>query len=206
MIYFFFLMIRRPPRSTLFPYTTLFRSLFQGVRERGELGLRAQVFERLRTDLTFGGEQLLRCRDLQLQASQGVREEVGEEIQAGKLLAQMRLVVPDFVLDREDPILGEPADLVVGHLRLAALLQAGPHVWLGPLAGHEGDVFGRRVQEGQQEEADHDPLDGLQRRDGRLDLGPRERRLWGSGGGHVWPSFSSSLAMKVDKSSMDPFA
>src|SRR2546427_6568785 len=27
---FFFLMIRRPPRSTLFPYTTLFRSLFFG--------------------------------------------------------------------------------------------------------------------------------------------------------------------------------
>src|SRR2546430_12344123 len=26
--FFFFLMIRRPPRSTLFPYTTLFRSLF----------------------------------------------------------------------------------------------------------------------------------------------------------------------------------
>src|SRR5256885_8310039 len=26
LIYFFFLMIRRPPRSTLFPYTTLFRS------------------------------------------------------------------------------------------------------------------------------------------------------------------------------------
>src|SRR2546426_235961 len=26
--YFFFLMIRRPPRSTLFPYTTLFRSYF----------------------------------------------------------------------------------------------------------------------------------------------------------------------------------
>src|SRR2546429_6479739 len=25
--YFFFLMIRRPPRSTLFPYTTLFRSM-----------------------------------------------------------------------------------------------------------------------------------------------------------------------------------
>src|SRR6185437_16692797 len=26
-IFFFFLMIRRPPRSTLFPYTTLFRSM-----------------------------------------------------------------------------------------------------------------------------------------------------------------------------------
>src|SRR5439155_24836686 len=27
LLYFFFLMIRRPPRSTLFPYTTLFRSI-----------------------------------------------------------------------------------------------------------------------------------------------------------------------------------
>src|SRR5438874_6204188 len=27
-LFFFFLMIRRPPRSTLFPYTTLFRSRF----------------------------------------------------------------------------------------------------------------------------------------------------------------------------------
>src|SRR6266536_5413237 len=28
--FFFFLMIRRPPRSTLFPYTTLFRSRSRG--------------------------------------------------------------------------------------------------------------------------------------------------------------------------------
>src|SRR2546426_2854549 len=28
VVLFFFLMIRRPPRSTLFPYTTLFRSHF----------------------------------------------------------------------------------------------------------------------------------------------------------------------------------
>src|SRR2546428_4203652 len=32
LIIFFFLMIRRPPRSTLFPYTTLFRSLDAGVQ------------------------------------------------------------------------------------------------------------------------------------------------------------------------------
>src|SRR5260370_29903712 len=32
--FFFFLMIRRPPRSTLFPYTTLFRSARRG-RWRG---------------------------------------------------------------------------------------------------------------------------------------------------------------------------
>src|SRR2546430_15950551 len=30
-VMFFFLMIRRPPRSTLFPYTTLFRSLYVGL-------------------------------------------------------------------------------------------------------------------------------------------------------------------------------
>src|SRR5438552_14240729 len=33
--YFFFLMIRRPPRSTLFPYTTLFRSRPGRRRGRG---------------------------------------------------------------------------------------------------------------------------------------------------------------------------
>src|SRR3712207_7215473 len=33
-VFFFFLMIRRPPRSTLFPYTTLFRSA-GGVRAGG---------------------------------------------------------------------------------------------------------------------------------------------------------------------------
>src|SRR3989454_2472614 len=31
LIFFFFLMIRHPPRSTLFPYTTLFRSPFVAV-------------------------------------------------------------------------------------------------------------------------------------------------------------------------------
>src|SRR5437667_6633927 len=47
MFVFFFLLIRRPPRSTLFPYTTLFRSLkfavlFGGCQiERG--GLRAEL-------------------------------------------------------------------------------------------------------------------------------------------------------------------
>src|SRR5256885_5591869 len=30
LFFFFFLMIRRPPRSTLFPYTTLFRSSGEG--------------------------------------------------------------------------------------------------------------------------------------------------------------------------------
>src|SRR2546427_6904639 len=43
---FFFLMIRRPPRSTLFPYTTLFRSRVIGVVLVGQAcgdGLHQQV-------------------------------------------------------------------------------------------------------------------------------------------------------------------
>src|SRR4051812_49580633 len=34
--FFFFLMIRRPPRSTLFPYTTLFRSADHARRLQGQ--------------------------------------------------------------------------------------------------------------------------------------------------------------------------
>src|SRR2546425_4957970 len=41
-IFFFFLMIRRPPRSTLFPYTTLFRSSVAGAI--GPLGVRIEPF------------------------------------------------------------------------------------------------------------------------------------------------------------------
>src|SRR2546423_3874980 len=52
MFFFFFLMIRRPPRSTLFPYTTLFRSrrlgrgmdhdLVEPVVAMGEHGARSE--------------------------------------------------------------------------------------------------------------------------------------------------------------------
>src|SRR5260221_4115754 len=49
-------MIRRPPRSTLFPYTTLFRSQFDatGEREFLELG-RARTVERMPPHLTHMG-------------------------------------------------------------------------------------------------------------------------------------------------------
>src|SRR5437870_12946972 len=45
--FFFFLMIRRPPRSTLFPYTTLFRSLWW----RAEL---AEASPQRQTDINVG--------------------------------------------------------------------------------------------------------------------------------------------------------
>src|SRR5438309_4542046 len=43
--FFFFLMIRRPPRSTLFPYTTLFRSSTRGDIVPGEVGEVPQVID-----------------------------------------------------------------------------------------------------------------------------------------------------------------
>src|SRR3712207_9456435 len=62
---FFFLMIRRPPRSTLFPYTTLFRSeVVARIDERARgLSLRRlrlrQLDERRRADAVA----LARCRE-----------------------------------------------------------------------------------------------------------------------------------------------
>src|SRR2546430_10097663 len=50
---FFFLMIRRPPRSTLFPYTTLFRSRYGGDR-----GARRQRSETARRRCGGGGAGL----------------------------------------------------------------------------------------------------------------------------------------------------
>src|SRR5256885_9437359 len=58
-LFFFFLMIRRPPRSTLFPYTTLFRSLagkglrllLCGVTDRRDVGAQRAAPDRKSTRL-----------------------------------------------------------------------------------------------------------------------------------------------------------
>src|SRR2546430_11241900 len=57
-LFFFFLMIRRPPRSTLFPYTTLFRS----PAAHGELAARAFGGERHERHRPFGRGSLLARR------------------------------------------------------------------------------------------------------------------------------------------------
>src|SRR3712207_8824533 len=43
-------MIRRPPRSTLFPYTTLFRSIRHGLERARVLGPRNQIHVRHRAE------------------------------------------------------------------------------------------------------------------------------------------------------------
>src|SRR5215471_19911066 len=47
---FFFLMIRRPPRSTLFPYTTLFRSRTRPSRHPRETRARRNDWPRSRSE------------------------------------------------------------------------------------------------------------------------------------------------------------
>src|SRR3712207_7680241 len=49
---FFFLMIRRPPRSTLFPYTTLFRSAQQVAEKESQAQAGALDAKRTGTDAT----------------------------------------------------------------------------------------------------------------------------------------------------------
>src|SRR5256885_15176364 len=49
-------MIRRPPRSTLFPYTTLFRSWLEQLRRDGLERREAATVNRARTVLLQGGE------------------------------------------------------------------------------------------------------------------------------------------------------
>src|SRR5258707_8703318 len=64
--FFFFLMIRRPPRSTLFPYTTLFRShcFVRRDRSRFDLG-RGDCTKRIRSEehtSELQSRQYLVCR------------------------------------------------------------------------------------------------------------------------------------------------
>src|SRR3712207_9155023 len=48
--FFFFLMIRRPPRSTLFPYTTLFRSGLQTAADAASLSGTWQILSQLQSN------------------------------------------------------------------------------------------------------------------------------------------------------------
>src|SRR3712207_9459916 len=49
-VLFFFLMIRRPPRSTLFPYTTLFRSSLLAVQNDADTAGPVQSYRRSAPD------------------------------------------------------------------------------------------------------------------------------------------------------------
>src|SRR2546430_13620388 len=80
-VFFFFLMIRRPPRSTLFPYTTLFRSHVEVDAPPREPG---RVLDRNRGDAPYDTGRL------RLPEDRG-REERSEE-HTSELQSQSNLV------------------------------------------------------------------------------------------------------------------
>src|SRR3712207_9245983 len=80
---FFFLMIRRPPRSTLFPYTTLFRSHYLRPRVAFEEGV----------DLLCGLLRLLpRVCSVELAGLDGIRDSSRSEEHTSELQSRQYLV------------------------------------------------------------------------------------------------------------------
>src|SRR3712207_7818631 len=87
----FFLMIRRPPRSTLFPYTTLFRSDFENLGTYAALFRVDQILCALGTTIrTAGSRERFRAVDYELPltaARIGLRsEEHTSELQSRQYL------------------------------------------------------------------------------------------------------------------------
>src|SRR2546427_4027628 len=77
-------MIRRPPRSTLFPYTTLFRSAWLAAVQQAVAAIAAQ-----KADLLHGGQQLAAGG---LQAPLGDHDGARSEEHTSELQSQSNLV------------------------------------------------------------------------------------------------------------------
>src|SRR3712207_7961161 len=75
-------MIRRPPRSTLFPYTTLFRSVVPAALEAAQLLLGRELEPELDEDHPLGGHRALEVVDLVV----GRSEEHTSELQSRQYL------------------------------------------------------------------------------------------------------------------------
>src|SRR3712207_9052827 len=92
---FFFLMIRRPPRSTLFPYTTLFRS-DPGHRDGGDVlqgDLRQGRREgRLRPDRRVQGRRRALHAQRAQRGAQGRAEQARSEEHTSELQSRQYLV------------------------------------------------------------------------------------------------------------------
>src|SRR2546426_2299242 len=123
-------MIRRPPRSTLFPYTTLFRSLRHTLESRGEPGT----------------TELLEA----LQALLGGTEAAGPTIgltQLKRRVYRLEFGPRSLVLKRSEPAIAE-LNRLVADPRLPAIRLGDP---CGPLLATAAERQGRwgwRIYEG----------------------------------------------------------
>src|SRR3712207_7645923 len=97
LVAFFFLMIRRPPRSTLFPYTTLFRSQLVPQRTVPGLGA-AQAVQRV-------GKALLGAQDrVALRRHARRSEEHTSELQSRQYLVCRLLLEKKKISKQEDDV------------------------------------------------------------------------------------------------------
>src|SRR6266496_5268152 len=107
-LFFFFLMIRRPPRSTLFPYTTLFRS-HRGRAEHPRPAARpADQADRLADAVHERGDVLLQARGgvVRVVARQpsaaGARQVAGEPVgEVGEQSLPGDVAIPDPAVDQD---------------------------------------------------------------------------------------------------------
>src|SRR6266480_2572729 len=102
-IYFFFLMIRRPPRSTLFPYTTLFRSRrgrsFPSRRRRRRAARR-------RTRQSGTRSRLARRRSATSERQSGTPWELLSSLSSGRIGTLPTAVLDEFDGPRSGPVKG----------------------------------------------------------------------------------------------------
>src|SRR3712207_7600540 len=93
---FFFLMIRRPPRSTLFPYTTLFRS-----QARAELSQAQSDGERLAKQLSKAETELEKARE----ERDGLRAEIDRSEEHTSELQSRQYLVCRLLLEKKKKVL-----------------------------------------------------------------------------------------------------
>src|SRR3989441_13252005 len=113
-LFFFFLMIRRPPRSTLFPYTTLFRSVttqnrYEWSEGRWELGKGYRKIEQPRVHVVAYDYGIKR-NILRMLAERGSRVTVVPAQFPAKEILRMK---PDGVFLSNGPGDPEPCDYAI---------------------------------------------------------------------------------------------
>src|ERR1019366_9839650 len=91
-LFFFFLMIRRPPRSTLFPYTTLFRSPYYPSSRRFMNPIYLRVDDVRSEEHTSELQSLtnLVCRLLLEKKSIKTAVSISVSVESGKVLHECR--------------------------------------------------------------------------------------------------------------------
>src|SRR3712207_8988152 len=123
-------MIRRPPRSTLFPYTTLFRSASPRKRAAGAAGLRSslalpdQSGGRLLGMLTFGSRGEEAPDATRLAALRSITDLIGQVMERNRAeLEAERLKNEFFALVSHE--LRTPLTSIVGYLDIVREGEAG---------------------------------------------------------------------------------